>query len=283
MFAPAYFSWKRFQRIFFTLAFLLFLTPFLLAGGLWEPAGARSAGLDRCSTALSDVWSIENNPAGIAGILHFSAAMGFQNSYLSPHLGTADVAVIYPVKSGTFGMNMRYFGYSLYHEMKAGLGYARQLSHNIRLGVRMDYLQTAFGDIYGHHSNFTFALGLQVAISRNTTMGLYLFNPVRVKLTRQSPEKTPALFRFGIAYRFSPNLLTTFEAEKNTNWQPIVIRGGIEYQTQKEFFFRAGIASSGDIFAFGFGWHLKKMQFDLSTTLHQSLGFSPEASLNLSF
>ena len=209
--------------------------------------------------------------------------MAFQNSYLSSHLGTADVAVLYPAQSGRFGISLRYFGYSLFHEMKAGLAYARKLGHGIRAGVRIDYLQTAFGDIYGQRSHFTFALGIQADISRNLTMGLYLFNPVQVKLSPQRTEKTPAVFRFGIIYHFSSHLLATAEAEKNTNWQPIVIRSGFEYQTKQEFFFRIGLASSGDLFAFGLGWNRNKIQFDIGTTMHQSLGFSPQASLNLFF
>ena len=282
MFALVLFLRKRFQYVFTTLCSLLFLSS-LTAGGLWNSCGAREAGMDRCSVALYDVWSVENNPAGITGIARFSVAMGFQNSYLSPHLGTADIAVIYPVKPGTFGINMRYFGYSLYHELKAGLAYARKLGNHLRAGVRLDYLQTAFGDIYGQNSHFTFAIGMQAVINRNIVMGLYLFNPVRVKLNRQTEEKIPAVFRFGITYHFSGNLLATIEVEKNTNWQPVIVRGGMEYQTKKEFFFRIGLASSGDIFAFGFGWHRNKIQFDIGTTMHQSLGFSPQGSLNLSF
>ncbi len=253
------------------------------AGGLWAPSGGRQAGLDGCSVALTGFWSVENNPAGMVETDRFAAGLGFRNGYLSPHLGTADAALVYPAPFGKMGLTMRYFGYALYHEMKVGLSYARKLGAKLRAGMQLVYLQTGFGDVYGNRSNFTFALGIQSPVTRNLTLGLYVYNPVPVKLSDYAGEKIPSVFRFGLAYRFSNNLLVTAEAEKNTAFQPVVIRGGVEYRFKNQFFFRAGLATSGNIFAFGFGWHLKKFRFDLASAMQASLGFSPQASLVVDF
>ena len=111
----------------------------------------------------------------------------------------------------------------------------------------------------------------------------YVYNPVRVKFSDYANEKIPAVFRFGVAYHFSDKLLTTAEVEKNTNYQPVILRGGIEYRYKKQFFFRIGFGTSRDIFSFGFGWHKKHIQFDIGTTMHQSIGFSPQTSLVFAF
>jgi len=265
------------------LHLFLLSVPDVWAGGLWLPAGARQAGLNYCSVALTGFWSVENNLAGMADVKSIAAGTGYQNRFLVPHLGTADFAVIYPAKFGNMGMSMRYFGYALYHEMKIGLAYARAFGPKLRMGLQLDYVQTAFGDIYESYSNFTFALGVQSNVTDNLTLGIYVYNPVPVKLAGYANEKIPIIFRFGLAYWFSENLLVTSEVEKNTDVQPVILRGGMEYRYKKQFFFRAGFGTSGDVFSFGFGWHLKKLQLDIASNLHQSLGFSPQTSLVFSF
>ena len=265
----------------FRILFLTFLmaTQYTFGAGLWSPVGARQTGLNHCSVALSDFWSIQNNQAGMALIKNLTVGVAYENRFLVPQMGTANLALIYPLKIGNMGLSMSYFGYALYNEMKIGLAYARSFGPRLRVGVQLDYLQTGMGDIYGHKSNVTFELGVQSDVNSHLTFGVYVFNPVRVKLADYANEKIPAVYRFGIAYHFSSKLLTTAEVEKNTGFQPVILRGGIEYNVKKQFFFRVGFGTFRDIFSFGFGWHKKHMQFDIGTTMHQSLGFSPQTSL----
>ncbi len=264
-------------RILFLMLFIVSQHTF--GAGLWPPVGARQAGLNHCSVALSDFWSIQNNQAGMALIKNLSVGVAYENRFLIPQMGTANLALIYPLKIGNMGLSMSYFGYALYHEMKMGLAYARSFGPRLRVGVQLDYLQTGLGDIYGHRSNVTFELGVQSDVTSHLTFGVYVYNPVRVKFSDYANEKIPAVFRFGVAYHFSNKLLTTAEVEKNSAFQDVILRGGIEYNVKKQFFFRVGFGTSRDIFSFGFGWYKKHMQFDIGTTMHQSLGFSPQTSL----
>jgi len=264
-------------RILFLMFFMVSQHTF--GAGLWPPVGARQAGLNNCSVALSDFWSIQNNQAGMALIKNMSVGVAYANRFLVPQMGTANLALIYPLKIGNMGLSMSYFGYALYHETKVGLAYARSFGHRLRIGVQLDYLQTSLGDIYGHRSNVTFEMGVQSDVTEHLTFGAYVYNPIRVKFSDYANEKIPAVFRFGLAYHFSNRLLTTAEVEKNTAFQPVLLRGGIEYSVKKQFFFRVGFGTSGDIFSFGFGWYKKHMHFDIGTTMHQSLGFSPQTSL----
>jgi hypothetical protein len=253
------------------------------AGGYWLAAGGREAGMNYCSVALTGLWSAENNLAGIASVKHFNAGIGYQNRFMVSHLGTADLAVVYPASFGNVGLSMRYFGYSLYHEMKIGVTYARRFGPKWRAGVQLVYLQTGQGDIYGSHNNFTFALGVQSDITSQLTLGIFVFNPVPVKLADYAGEKIPAIFRMGLTYRFSRRLLVTAEVEKNTAFQAVVLRAGAEYVLKKQFFLRMGAGTSGDIFSLGFGWQTHKIHFDLAANMHSTLGFSPQASLVFSF
>ena len=277
------------KREGFSLLLTAFLFAFTLfsvttkAGGLWLPAGGRQAGLDHCSVALSGFWSVQNNVAGMAAVEKLSAGTGFQNGYLSPHLGTAGLALVYPAAFGRLGASFRYFGYSMFHQMEMSISYARNLGKKIRAGVQLVYVQTGFGDIYGQRGNFTFGIGFQADISKNLVLGFSIFNPLPAKPEGEADVDIPGIYKLGLAYTVGRDLLVTVEAEKNTFWQPVVIRGGVEYRFKKQFFLRAGVATSGDIFAIGLGWRKNKLQINLAATMHQSLGFSPQASMVFAF
>jgi len=96
-------------------------------------------------------------------------------------------------------------------------------------------------------------------------------------------EKLASVFRFGAAYLINANILLSAEAEKSSNIDAILLRLGIEYTLKSKFFFRGGIASRYEIFTFGFGIKFKYFKFDLSATMHESLGFSPQSSLVFMF
>lgn len=264
------------------VAMIFSLQP-VFGEGFGTQAGARQAGMNHCSVAISDFWSIQNNPAGMTRIKYFSVGIGYENRFLIPHTGTANIAAIYPLKFGKMGLSMNYFGYALYHQMDVGLAYARAFGPRLRIGIKLDYLQTGLGDNYGSRNNVTFGIGLQSDVTGQLTLGIFVFNPVPVKLADYADEKIPAIFRFGLLYHFSDKLIATAEVEKNTGFQPVILRGALEYTLKKKFLIRVGAGTSGDVFSFGFGWHKKHLQFDIGTTMHQSLGFSPQTSLVFTF
>ena len=192
-------------------------------------------------------------------------------------------AFAYPTNFGVLGVDINHFGYSQYSEMKIGIVYARAFGKYIRIGLQLDYLQTTLGDGYGSKSNATFELGIQSDITEEITLGAYVFNPVRVKLSDYAGERIPAIFRFGLTWHFSDSFLATAEAEKSSFYPKVIIRGGLEYNLKKKLIFRTGFSSGEEIFAFGFGLNLKGVRLDLSAVMHQTLGFTPQASLSYSF
>jgi len=167
--------------------------------------------------------------------------------------------------------------------MKVGLLYARSFSPYFRMGVQLDYIQTSLGSDYGSKGNITFEIGIQSDVTENLTIGAWVFNPIQVKLADYADEKIPAVFRFGIAWHFSDHFFATVEAEKNTAFRPVIVRGGLEYGFKDRFFLRTGFSSGQEIFSMGFGFQIKILRFDISAVMHQSLGFSPQASMIFQF
>lgn len=254
-----------------------------VAGGDFPVIGSRQAGMGRSSVALTDFWNIQNNQAGIALIDQFGAGLYYESKFSLNQLSTKSAAFLAPTKIGVLGLTFNYFGYDLYNDMKIGLVYARSFGQYLRIGLQLDYIQTTLGDDYGSKSNVTFEIGLQSDITEQLTLGAWVYNPIQVKLDDFDDERIPAIFRFGVAWKISSSFIATVEVEKNTNYQPILFRGGLEYGIKDKFFFRGGFSTQKELFSMGFGFKIKVVRFDISAIMHESLGFSPQASLIFQF
>lgn len=219
----------------------------------------------------------------MALIKKFSAGINYEERFGMSPLSTKSVAVLYPSRLGVLGVGMDYFGYSLYHEMKFGLAYARNITPNLRAGLKLDFFQTAFGDHYGSDDNVTFELGLQYDLVKGLTLGAYVFNPIPESKSKEVYFRLPLIYRVGMAYRFSKNLLVTVETEKNSDLSFFQVRAGVEYAILDRYFFRMGLGTRQEVFTTGFGYKMKGLSFDLAAVVHETLGISPQVSLIYSF
>ena len=187
------------MRLSLLILSLVFLIPVKLnAAGGGITTGARSAGMGRCSVALSDIWSIQNNQAGMALINNISVGLNYGNRFLIKQTGTNNLAVLIPTKYGVAGVSLNYYGYNLYNETKLGIAYARSFGKYLRIGVQLDYLQFALGDNYGKKQGVTFETGVQSDITENVTLGIWVYNPVMIKLADYADERIPAIYRIGM-------------------------------------------------------------------------------------
>ncbi len=255
----------------------------VMAGGEIYTIGSRSASMGRSSVAIVDFWSTMNNQAGIALFTKPSVGIYYENRFLINELSTKSIAGIVPAKFGVFAATYNNFGYNKYNEQKIGLAFAKSFGKFIRIGLQLDYLMTVQGNNYGNKNNVTFEIGLQSDVSDKITIGAWVYNPIMVKLSDYDNEKSPAILRFGFSWHISDNFFATMEAEKNTFINPVIMRGGLEYTIQGKYFFRTGFSTKNEIFSFGFGLNIKQLTFNISAIMHETLGFSPQASLIYNF
>jgi hypothetical protein len=271
------------KYFFFILILLVTGNNSLFGQDILSVEGARNAGMGSCSVAVSGFWNINSNQAGMAQVQKFSAGINYEERFGMSQLSTKSIAVLYPAGFGVVGVSMDYFGYSLYHESKFGLAYAKNITPRLRGGLKLDFFQTAYGDNYGSDNLVTFEIGAQYDISNNLTFGADVFNPVPKSGASEIYFKLPFIYRVGLAYRFSKNLLVTAEVQKNSDLSFFEVRAGVEYAIQNRYFFRVGLGSRQEIFTTGFGYKWKRLSFDLAAVVHQTLGISPQVSLIYSF
>ena len=255
---------------------------FSKAGNENFPVGARSSGMGNASVSLSDVWSAHHNQAGLGFVRDISAGAYYENRFLIKALSIKGGVIALPVKGGTFGFCISNFGYSLYHENKYSLSFAKAFGNKLSAGIAMDYLTTKIGEGYGSKGVLAAEFGIQAKPLKGLTIGAHVFNPTRAKLADYNNERLPTIIRLGCDYNFSENVTVAVETEKDIA-QKAIFKAGIEYKPVKELYLRAGIGTNPTLTSFGFGLNLKSIKIDISANYHQTLGFSPQVGLTYIF
>jgi len=266
--------------LFFVCIFVVTCRTF--GAGEQQVAGSRGLAMGSATVAISDFWSVFNNPAGISWGKGIKAGFSFENRYLLKELSYKIIGLTLPLKAGTLGIVASQYGYSNYSEMKAGLSFSRKFGKYFSAAVQLDYFRIQIAESYGNKNLLSFEIGLLYKANRNISFGLHLLNPVPVKVSAHPAEHLPLTVRLGIAYTFSDAFVAILEAEKDLINKPI-IKAGAEYHFAKSFSARIGISTNPTIFTFGFGLEFGRFCLDFASGYHPVLGFTPSGSLIFSF
>jgi len=62
-----------------------------------------------------------------------------------------------------------------------------------------------------------------------------------------------------------------------------IFKAGIEYRIIEKIYVRGGITSDPTLYTFGFGINFKKLKIDFASSMHQTLGYSPQISIIYTF
>ncbi len=264
-------------RLIFTLIFSLVL----LSGNsqyLSKNIGAKSSAMAGGGVASNDFWSSTNNQASLGYTKQWGAGFYYENSYLTKELSLNALSLVMPISKGAFAINVNRFGYSQYNESKIGIAYGMALSEKIAVGVQMDYLHTAIGNNYGSHNAITFEVGIITKLNKNISIGAHVFNPIQAKLNDYNNERIPALMKLGIEWKLADNFIAIGELQSDIDNNLVVI-AGMEYRIMDILYTRMGVGSGPNIFSFGVGLDIKNFRLDFSSSMHQTLGYSPQISL----
>lgn len=241
-------------------------------------AGARSNAMGNCSVSLNDFWSIQNNPAGMTDYRFFSVGLSYENRFFMKELSFYNTALVMPMKIGTLGLSYSRFGFENFNENKLGLAYARSFGPHLKMGLKLDYLMFKFSDDYVKRRTATFEFGIQSDITKDLCIGVYIFNPINVKLKTINNERIPVVFRFGLSYQVTKDFLATSEVEYNSD-KSLDYRFGLEYNTLQDFYIRVGVHTNPATTSVGVGYTLNRLVIDVSATMNQYTGVSFQSSL----
>jgi hypothetical protein len=242
------------------------------------PVGARAAALGNAATSVSDAWSAAHNQAGLAFIHNTAAGIYYENRFLIKELSIRSGVLAIPLKTGTIGLSLTDFGYTLYKENKYSLSFAKTFSKTFSIGMALDYLNIHIAEDNGSFAAVTGEIGIQAKLRKDLVIAAHLYNPTRSRLDRNTSERIPTVLQLGMCYSFSSDIFLTVETEKDIAKNPI-FKAGIEYQPVHHFYLRIGVSAEPVLTTFGFGVHLNNFQIDLSVNYHQTLGITPQLGL----
>ena len=240
--------------------------------------GARSTAMGGYNVTLSDVWSSNNNQAGLGFVENLSAGIYYENRFLLKETSYKAGAFVLPVKRGAIGLSVTSFGFELYNETKAGLSYGMRFGDKFSMGVQLNYLNTSLTQNYGSKTSITGAVGLIAKLSKELSLGVHVYNPTRAKLAEYDNERVPTVMKLGLDYRFSNKVMLAVSTEKDVNFDAVV-NAGIEYHIIEMLYLRGGISTNPTQYAFGIGMKFKDFKVDLSSSFHQTLGITPAISI----
>ena len=270
------------KKILFTALSVVLVQLVSVASNDNLALGARSAAMGNATVASSDLWSVQNNQAGLAKLKAMEVGVYAERKFLLPQLGYNAFAFALPIKGGAFGLSYSRLGYAKYNENKVGLAFAKNLGENISASVQLDYLSKFIGENYGKSGTIAAEVGFQAKLVKGLSIGAHIFNPTKAKSADYNHEKIPTIVKVGLQYAFSEKVFWSVEAEKDIDFKP-VLKSGIEYRVVEQFYIRAGVSTQPTLGSFGFGLNLKNLKIDFAATYHQQLGMTPHLGLSYTF
>ncbi len=238
-----------------------------------RPVAALYTGLGAYSYNYADVFSFTSNQASLAQIKNASAGIYGEKRFFLQELSLYKAAVVIPTKSGNFGFDAGYYGFSDYNESQIGLAYARKLGENVDLGVQFNYNGIQASG-YGNTSAINFEIGTVIHLTEKLHTGIHAFNPVGGKLGKNEEEKLASIYKLGFGYEASQKFFVSVEMEKEED-QEVNVNAGMQYKFLPQLMARAGIATATSNAYFGAGLFFKSFRIDVTAAYHQQLGVTP--------
>jgi hypothetical protein len=243
-----------------------------------------TSSIAQTSVADKNRWSAFANPAMLGYLEQSELGFQFENRYLLNELSTKSLEVGFPSRLMCTGISFSHFGYSQYHEMLAGVGFARNFSNKFAMGVQANYFTTYFSASNSYRGTFFPQVGLSVQFSPSFHIGFNASNPFQsIIKTEYVTKRLPSVFSLGTGYSFSPEFIwrTQIDKEVSSNYR---FATGFDYQMLEKIKVKVGAYGSDYLIpCLGMGLKLGSLFIDLNCELHPLLGLNTFAAIHYRF
>lgn len=237
-------------------------------------------------TSVSDThnWTAFNNPSMLGYLTNSEFQIQFSNRFIIPELSTKSIQLGLSTNLVNTGLSFSHFGYSQYHEMMIGLGFARNFADKFAMGVQFNYFTTYFAASNSYRSALLPQIGISVKISPTLNFGFNVINPFQTNIkTEFSIKRIPSIFSLGTEYFFSKELVWRLQMDKemSSNYR---FASGFEYCMLKNFTIKLGAYGSDYLIpCLGVGLNTGSFIFNLNCELHPILGLNTMAAIKYHF
>jgi hypothetical protein len=239
-----------------------------------QPLATPYQGFLALSNYQADVFTARSNPAAHAGLRQTTIAAYGERRFMLQDLNLVQLSGALPTRSGNFGLHAGYFGGAGYHQSQLALAYGRQVGKGLDLGLAFHYHQLTQGAFYGNARAFTGSLGMRIHLPANMHLGISAYNPFRAAWNQDKSATLPGRYAVGLGMDLSEKMFAGIETIKEENL-PVDVQAGFHYSLLPQFFLRAGIATQTGTWLMAFGFRLPGLRFDITSSYHPQLGWSP--------
>jgi hypothetical protein len=244
----------------------------ILAQVVGASAALRQMSLAAYAPGRTEAFSCTRISSAWAGIGSVAVGSYYERYADIPGTGHGTVFLGIPGGGGGFGFLLEHAGDAGYGETRLGFAYARNLSKDFRLGVRIDRFQ-AGSAAYGRAVAWPFEFSLSAQVSPSVMAGMSLHNPLHVSLPVTYSVTLPRVFRAGFGVRVNPDLVLAAEWESTDRSSPSLALA-LACRYLHKMFIQLGY-STGDNHSFlGMGFGKKGLSLVLTTTYHPALGWT---------
>ncbi len=229
----------------------------------------------------NDAWAAFNNQGALAFNEQFSAGIWYRNRFMTEGLADQAIVAVIPVGPGAFGVTGQAFGNSLFRRANAGLAYGMRISEKFGVGIRLGYQSIRIAEGYGSDAGLIVEGGFAYNMNKNLSIGVQLQNVNRDQISSEPEQRMPSVLKGGLNYKFSEKVQLASEVWKAED-QELRVRVGLEYRPLDNFFLAMGIHTGPSQMSFGFAYLVGDFRFDVSSSYHQILGFTPQIGINYS-
>lgn len=243
--------------------------------------GPRLAAMGSGGTALSDIWSLQQNPAGIAELKRPMIAVAYEKHFLDAEVSTQNAVFAVPFRRNVLGVSFERYGFSEFNEQKVGVCYAKRFGDSFSMAIGLRYYQQNISQ-YGSAKAFSIEVGFQLKVTNEFTIASHIANPNQSRYNNLQGSILPAKLSLGGSFIFSDRLVMIVDVRAHLKYPPEGMTG-IEYNIIKWFSLRGGVSVNPIKQYTGFGISYNKLQVDVSVASHPSLGYSPQVALGYEF
>ncbi|PWS28960.1 hypothetical protein DHW03_03750 [Pedobacter yonginense] len=232
--------------------------------------------------AVSDVWSVQANPAAISNLQKLSISINYIKHLFSNEISTQAFVAVLPFKQNFVGLSFQRYGFSAYNEHKIGFAYAKKFGDNFSTAINANYHQIKISS-YGATKGFSVDLGALYHFDNQLIFGAFVSNPSKQKFnSAEIAANIPISFNIGASYLASDRVLLAATISEVIHNQ-IEVKFGLEYQLMSLLSLRGGLSAKPFKQYAGFGLNYKKFLLDMATTYDANLGSAPQIALGYAF
>lgn len=265
------------------IARILILTLISLQSAAQQFSPAPFLGMGKTALAQRGIFSLNENPAGIAHISTSTFAMAYQQHFMKSDIASQTLLAGIPLfANGAIGISLTNYGiFNVTSFLRSGATYARSFGPKILTSVTANYHQYSVQQ-YNSSTSSSVDLGFQYLWSPKISIGLFFRNISGSQFPNTLDQRIAREIGLGLHYQLSKEIQLATDVLKEFPHH-FVYRGGVSYFFDSRFVIRTGASSNPLQYTAGTGFKTEKWQFDFATAFHSKLGSSPQLSMSYAF